>query len=494
MLYTGVVLSLSGAALGSVITSAVRQSIYGIGASGAWWPYDISLFPQSSQPEVARLLFDPVTGLGMTDYRYNLGGGGVGVGTADRAPKTPYISDGVYNFSADPQGTYFLRAAAQYNVPIITLFVNSAPITMTNSSQNCGGTLITERIPAYAQYLTDVIKYWYTQGVKITHVSPMNEPDNNFDDGDPTTLCGQEGMQVTPEQRAQVVNTLAAALGNASLPTKVIADESSSSGTFIPDAPIWLSDVSPGALSAVAHHQYGFANDTRVAQIGSVARDLSGGLSPWFTEICCYSETDPSEAGDPLATIAWGQTYDPTMVSGLRMANLIWQSFTQAEDGHWDWWTALSGGYGCTPNNDTTCATTRNYNGWDDGLIYYDPNYATTQNYNLTLTKRFHVLKHYISAVPIGATRVNVTAVESNWRVVAFNSPGTSKLHSVVAFNGQHNASTLTLTREDGGLLVPNLAFMTDPDHDYVPVELSVLPKKTLVIDAPPMSIFTIFF
>jgi hypothetical protein len=57
-----------------------------------------------------------------------------------------------------------------------------------------------------------------------------SEPDDNFDDGDPTTLCGQEGMQVTPEQRAQVVTTLSAALVNASLSTKVIADESSSTG------------------------------------------------------------------------------------------------------------------------------------------------------------------------------------------------------------------------------------------------------------------------
>ena len=30
-------------------------------------------------------------GLGLTDYRYNLGGGGVGVTTWDRAPETPYV-------------------------------------------------------------------------------------------------------------------------------------------------------------------------------------------------------------------------------------------------------------------------------------------------------------------------------------------------------------------------------------------------------------------
>lgn len=34
------------------------------------------------------------TGLGLTDYRYNLGGGSVGVTTWDRAPETPYVRYG----------------------------------------------------------------------------------------------------------------------------------------------------------------------------------------------------------------------------------------------------------------------------------------------------------------------------------------------------------------------------------------------------------------
>ena len=44
---------------------------------------------------------------------------------------------------------------------------------------------------------------------------------------------------------------------------------------------------------------------------------------------------DESEADNPLATIGWGEQYDPTMISGLRMANLIYESFTYAEDEHW---------------------------------------------------------------------------------------------------------------------------------------------------------------
>lgn len=110
----------------ATISTSTRQTINGIGASGAWWAKDLDLMPQDVRANVARLLFDQNNGLGLTDYRYNLGGGGVGVTTWARAPETPYVSDGKYNWTKDAGGAYFLRQAAQYQVPQLTLFVNSA--------------------------------------------------------------------------------------------------------------------------------------------------------------------------------------------------------------------------------------------------------------------------------------------------------------------------------------------------------------------------------
>lgn len=48
-----------------------------------------------------------------------------------------------------------------------------------------------------------------------------------------------------------------------------------------------------------------------------------------------YNAQDSSEANDPLATLTYGSQYDPTMLSGLRMAHILWQSLTYAEDSHW---------------------------------------------------------------------------------------------------------------------------------------------------------------
>ena len=95
-----------------------------------------------------------------------------------RAPETFYVAPGVYNWSADAAGQYFLKQAASYGVPIITAFVNSAPPAFTSNNQSCGGTLDSASIPGFVTYLADVVAHFKQEGITITHVSPMNEPDN----------------------------------------------------------------------------------------------------------------------------------------------------------------------------------------------------------------------------------------------------------------------------------------------------------------------------
>jgi hypothetical protein len=55
------------------------QTMSGIGASGAWWPIDLYNYPDSVKAQAADMLFNASTGIGLTSYRYNVGGGGVGV-------------------------------------------------------------------------------------------------------------------------------------------------------------------------------------------------------------------------------------------------------------------------------------------------------------------------------------------------------------------------------------------------------------------------------
>ncbi|THH07966.1 hypothetical protein EW145_g3034 [Phellinidium pouzarii] len=393
------------------VSSTPSQVMHGIGASGAWWPNDLVNYPEGVREKAAEFLFGS-TGAGLTSYRYNVGGGGVFVGTPARAPETFYVSPGVYNWSADAAGVYFLKKAAEHNVPVLTAFVNSAPPAFTSNNRSCGGTLVDAQIPAYAQYLADVIAHFKEEGIVITHVSPMNEPDDNFSSNN-VTPCGQEGMIVTPEQRASVVNTLRSTLDAANLTSVgIMADESSSTGNFIPEAPTWIPEAA-SSLAAVCHHQYGFGSDSTVAQMGEIGRNLSG-KNTWFTEICCYATADSASDGDPAAPLTYSGIYEPTIIGALQLGQIVYQSFTQILDAHFDFWTALSSGIGCSPLGNANCPITANPNGWNDGLVYYDPDYATNENFALYTTKRLFVMKHFANFIWMGATRFDVAGLPDN--------------------------------------------------------------------------------
>jgi hypothetical protein len=125
----------------AVVSSTPAQTFVGIGGSGAWWPNELFSFPEAVRQNLSTLLFSQ-SGLGISNYRYNVGGGGVGVTNPVRAPETFYVSPGVYDFSADPQGVYFMEQAAAHGVHSFTAFVNSAPPQLTSNGASCGGTFV----------------------------------------------------------------------------------------------------------------------------------------------------------------------------------------------------------------------------------------------------------------------------------------------------------------------------------------------------------------
>src|SRR5437868_3601406 len=90
------------------VDPGAAQRIDGFGASGAWWPNDLGSFPARVQRHVEDMLFSRL-GIALSGYRYNVGGGGIGVHTPARAPKEE---------NADSAGRTFLRAAHQKGVPV----------------------------------------------------------------------------------------------------------------------------------------------------------------------------------------------------------------------------------------------------------------------------------------------------------------------------------------------------------------------------------------
>lgn len=458
------------AASTTAVVTAPAQTIAGFGASGAWWVNDLANFAPSVQSQVASLLFTG-NGIDLSQYRYNIGGGGVGVSTPARAAQSFLTSSGSYDWSKDAGGQYFLKAAATDGVPDLVGFVNSAPTQYTTNGKSCGGQINTADDAAYGTYIATVVSHFASQGVNLGELSPMNEPDDSF------SSCGQEGMQVTPADRAGVIGAVGSALTSAGLSTHVIADESSQTTQLLSEAPTWLGVSSAaGSVSAIAHHTYDDPSTSNLEQVGALG-DVNG-KPVWASEICCQ-----------VSGGGYGAQYDPTMAGALNMTGFIYNDFSYADDSAFDWWTALSSALGCDPTTNASCATSVNNNasGWNDGLIYYDPNYASNGNQNLYLTKRFYALGQYSKFVRPGAVRYGVSGAPSGVQTTAFWHNGQ---WTVVANNTNTSATALSLNLGSGTLTAAG-AYQTDASENLAGIAGPGISGSTISATLPAQSVTT---
>nr|WSY50654.1 ricin-type beta-trefoil lectin domain protein [Streptomyces sp. NBC_00886] len=395
------------------VSPHAAQTIDNIGASGAWWVNDLQNFTPAVQARVAQLLFSS-KGLDLSSYRYNIGGGGAAVTTPARAAQDFLGSDGTYDWSKDKGGRTFLKYAAKYGVQDLIGFVNSAPAQWTTNGQSCGGRLKPEDESDYAKYIADVTAHFAQQGAKFDYISPFNEPNNTFGD------CGQEGMQVTVDQRDDIVRALGAEQRARHQKTSIIADESSSTVSFSTEVPQWISQPDTAQyVSKLAHHTYNNPNDGQLGNVYETAKTV--GKDSWATEICCFGK----------GTTGWNQEYDPTIDNALLMSRIIYKDFASSHDSAFQWWVALASGYGTDP-------TARNDVGWNDGLIYYDPDYATNGNQSLYFTKRYYALGQYSRFVTPGSVAHNVTGAPSGVEVTSYDRDG----KWVVVVNNQNATDT----------------------------------------------------
>ncbi|MEU1401049.1 glycoside hydrolase [Streptomyces sp. NPDC005728] len=395
------------------VSPHAAQTIDDIGASGAWWVNDLKNFDPEVQARVAKLLFSK-QGLDLSAYRYNIGGGGTGVTYAPRAPEDFLKPDGGYDWSKDQAGRYFLYAAAKYGVKDLIGFVNSAPAAWKTNGKSCGGYLKAENEQDFARYVADVTDHFARQGVQFDYISPFNEPTNSFDS------CGQEGMLVDPSQRDDIVRALGAEQRARHQRTGIIADESTSTVKFNSEVPQWISQ--PGTaqyVSKLAHHTYDNPSDADRAKVYETSR--AAGKESWSTEICCFGK----------GGTGWAQEYDPTIDGGLNLSRIIHKDFATAHDSAFQWWVALSEMIGSDP-------LAKNGDGWNDGLIYYDPDYATNGNQTLYFTKRYYALGQYSKFVKPGSVAHDVTGAPDGVEVSSYDRDGTW----VVVVNNHNTTDT----------------------------------------------------
>ncbi|HZP50013.1 glycoside hydrolase, partial [Actinocrinis sp.] len=448
--------------------TAPAQTVAGFGASGAWWVNDLANFSAANQAKAASLLFT-TAGLDLSQYRYNIGGGGVGVAAGPRAASTFLTSSGSYDWTKDPTGQYFLKTAAADGVPDLIGFVNSAPEQYTSNNESCAGTLVAADEAAYGSYLATVASHFAAQGVTLNEISPMNEPDNSF------SSCSQEGMAVPASERAGTIGAVGSALQSAGLSTKVIADESSKTTQLLSEAPTWLADSSaPSYTAAIAHHTYDFPGATQMELVAALG-DVNN-KAKWATEICCQ-----------VTGGGYGAQYDPTISGGVALAKIVYNDFAYGDDSAFQWWTALSPVMGCDPTTSSTCATSVNSSGYNDGLIYYNPNYAADNDQNFYISKRFYVLAQYSRFVRPGAVRYGLSGAPSGVQALAFWA---NNAWTVVATNTNSSATSFSLNL-NSGTITSQGAYRTSASENVASISAPSISGSTISTSLPAQSVST---
>lgn len=195
--------------------SVTHQTIESFGTSGAWWSQYVGTWDskylntmRTNRERIATLLYNPTYGIGLTNYRYNLGAGSADSGNGDytdvnRRAQSFEVAPGEYDWTKDEGAQWFLEEVTRLGCEEVVLFFNSplerltkngwAHLTPGGEKSNIDPANYTE----WAAYACDVAEHFIEQGVPVKFISPINEPQWDW-------TGGQEGCHYEPEEIAGV--------------------------------------------------------------------------------------------------------------------------------------------------------------------------------------------------------------------------------------------------------------------------------------------------
>ena len=192
------------------------QTVESFGASGCWWSQYMGLWEEpygdagrSAREELGMLLYDRENGIGLTNYRYNLGSGSADSGKGSysdihRRAQSFETAPGEYDWSKDEGAVWFLNEVTRLGAREVALFCNSPleRLTLNGTAQMIKGkgrsNISRENYAAWAAYCCDVAEHFLQMGVPVKFLSPINEPQWDWYEGN------QEGCHYEPAQTVEV--------------------------------------------------------------------------------------------------------------------------------------------------------------------------------------------------------------------------------------------------------------------------------------------------
>jgi len=403
-------------------------------------------------------------------------------------------TDGTYDWTRDGPGMYYVRAAATAGASI-AFFINAAPSALTEAKVPCGGTLNASSMTGpFVQYIETVLAFW------SDYISPMNEPDNDFH------LCNQEGMAVSVSDRSGVFQSVRTALQQSTSAVaktiKIMGDETSQiASQAIRQYNDWLPQtLQSSSIDAISAHMYYWPDDATLANYAVLIKNLSAPNPPpaiKMTEISTFKTTDDQHKpwGWTGPNIMKGTQWDPSIDSALDMARYIWQWLTLVNAESWDFWTAVSNMMPCSPAVNTTCGTAfSTAGGYNDALLYIDPNYAATKNYQFYLTKRFWVFRHFTKFIRPGSVRYDIPNEVLPYGTVAVASLGPDGAWNTIFINRNATAQDIIMKMPGrGGKILGVTQTTAQQDWGNVPAP-SVARDDTVKLRLPARGVLSMQF
>ena len=452
-----------------IITDSKKQyqTFEGFGASGAWWAQIVGgwehLDPVSGKPvreRISRLLFNKDEGIGLSIYRYNIGGGskqsGKGDFSLEQRRTESFDTDNGYDWSRDKNAVYMMNRAVHDGADEVILFVNSPPerftkngMAHTDKNKPFTENLSRKNYIPFAKYCLDVTEHFIKQGVPVKYLSPVNEPLWKW-------TGGQEGCHYRPRSVGKVFKVFCEELDNRDSlrGLKLSGAENGDIRWFNKSyTRCLLRDKNVRErLNAVDVHSYcmpaplPFLNN-RVAYLKRFHR--------WM---------DKRYPDLPVKMSEWTHMKggrDSGMDSALVAAKTMYEDITLLNVTSWQHWIAVSEVDFC------------------DGLIYIN-----LDNKTFETTKRLYVTGNFSKFIRRGAKRIYCESDDISLKVLAFFD---NIITTVIVINPEDSEKVISL--DIPAKKKPQI-FLTDENHNLE--QSDVANNKEIKI--PAKSVSTIIF
>lgn len=341
----------------TVDLSTSYQTIQGFGASDAWnCDYVGQYWGNTQKNEVAQRLFSKTfdsdgnpEGIGLSRWRFNIGAGSYEQGDNSNIEKEErrvqcFLNEnGTYDWTKQKGQQWFLQQASDYGVEQLVAFVNSPPYFYTKSGRTnsdntsyYGATNLADGYyDDFATFLATVLKHFNDQGLTFAQISPVNEPQYAWNEG-------QEGCPYKNSEIKEVVNQLNSAIINDGLSTKILLAEAgsynclyeSNSNTnqildfFDSSSDNYLGDYSQVMHGICSHSYYTDGDNSTIksvrASVNSKAAEIDDTFEVYQTEYNLLSAY-----------------YDDYLTNALFLGKMIYADLAVANASIWDYWTAV---------------------------------------------------------------------------------------------------------------------------------------------------------